>query len=143
MKFRRTQERSSLRMNLTPLIDTVFLLLVFFMMTTTFDKQSQLQINLPEAKGAAVAEKVEGITLHIDAKGEYYINTHDNHVINNDLSTLTAALKKAAGGNDNPALVISADEQATHKAVVNAMEAARDLGFNRLSFAINQKTPTQ
>ena len=125
MKFRRRQHRDDLKLNLTPLIDTVFLLLIFFMMTTTFNRQSQLHINLPTAKG--------------DVKGKYAINDWEHGLINSQLDTLKQALKEAAGPQSNPPLLISADENAPHYAVMKAMEAARDLGFVRLNFAAQQR----
>ena len=137
MKFRRRQHRDDLKLNLTPLIDTVFLLLIFFMMTTTFNRQSQLHINLPTAKGD-VSEQPETINLIIDAKGKYAINDWEHSLINSQLDTLKQALKAAAGPQSNPPLLISADENAPHYAVMRAMEAARDLGFVRLNFAAQQ-----
>ncbi len=138
MKFRRRQNRDNLRVNLTPLIDTVFLLLVFFMMTTTFNRQSQLHINLPTAKGAP-AEQQEIIRIIIDARGKYAINDWEHGLMNSQLETLKRALREVAGPKSNPPLLISADENAPHYAVMKAMEAARDLGFVRLSFEAQQR----
>jgi len=139
MKFRRHQQRNSLRMNLTPLIDTVFLLLVFFMMTTTFNKQSQLEINLPEAKSEQVEQKEEiTIRIIIDAEGNFSINESENSLVNNELDTLKQALSKEAGEEENPILLLSADKETPHQAVMKALEASRDLGFVRLSFEAQQ-----
>lgn len=138
MKFRRRQCRDNPKLNLTPLIDTVFLLLIFFMMTTTFNRQSQLHINLPTAKGD-VSEQQETIHLIIDAKGNYAINDWEHGLINSQLDTLKQALKEAAGPHSNPPLLVSADENAPHYAVMKAMEAARDLGFVRLNFEAQQR----
>ena len=138
MKFRRRQHRDDLKLNLTPLIDTVFLLLIFFMMTTTFNRQAQLHINLPTAKGD-VSEQPETINLIIDAKGKYAINDWEHGLINSQLDTLKQALTEAAGPQSNPPLLISADENAPHYAVIRAMEAARDLGFVRLNFEAQQR----
>ncbi len=137
MNFRRRKNLDNLRVNLTPLIDTVFLLLIFFMMTTTFNKESQLNIDLPEAKGEH-STTVEVIRIIINKEGEYAINERDRHLINNQLETLKRALKEAAGGRKNPPLLISADKKAPHYAVMKAMEAVRDLGFVRLSFEAQQ-----
>jgi len=139
MKFRRHRQRNNLRVNLTPLIDTVFLLLVFFMMTTTFNKQSQLEINLPEAKSEQVDQKEEKtIRIIIDAEGNYAINESENSLVNNELETLTQALAKEAGEEQNPILLLSADKETPHQAVMKALEASRDLGFVRLSFEAQQ-----
>ncbi|MDM8559389.1 biopolymer transporter ExbD [Candidatus Parabeggiatoa sp. HSG14] len=137
MKFRRSQSRDNLRVNLTPLIDTVFLLLIFFMMTTTFNKESQLNIDLPQAKGETV-EQQEIIRIIVDADGKYAINDSEHGLVNNQLETLKRALKDAVGDQTNPPLLISADKNSPHYAVVKAMEAARDLGFVRLSFEAQQ-----
>ena len=138
MKFRRHKYTDNLRINLAPLIDTVFLLLIFFMMTTTFNRETQLKINLPEAKGEQTTEPRESIRIIIDEQGGYAINDLDHGLINNQLDTLKRALKQAAGNQSNPPLQISADENAPHFAVIKAMEAARDLGFVRLSFEAQQ-----
>jgi len=138
MKFRRSQHRDNLRVNLTPLIDTVFLLLIFFMMTTTFNRQSQLNIDLPQSKGEAVEEQ-QVIRILIDAKGDYALNDWEHGLRNNQLTTLKQALTKQAGGQENPPLLISADKDAPHHAVMTVMEAARDLGYVRLSFEAQQR----
>ncbi|MDM8562596.1 biopolymer transporter ExbD, partial [Candidatus Marithioploca araucensis] len=113
-------------------------LLIFFMMTTTFNKESQLNIDLPEAKGEHSTAAVEVIRIIINNEGEYAINERDRHLINNQLETLKRALKEAAGERKNPPLLISADKKAPHYAVMKAMEAVRDLGFVRLSFEAQQ-----
>ncbi len=139
MKFRHRQPRDNFRVNLTPLIDTVFLLLIFFMMTTTFNRESQLKISLPEASVEHPTEQQEFIRIIINEHGEYAINDLDHSLINPQLETLTRALKKAAGENKNPPLLISADKNAPHYAVVRALEAARNLGFAHLSFEAQQR----
>jgi biopolymer transport protein ExbD len=142
MKFRRRQPRDNFRVNLTPLIDTVFLLLIFFMMTTTFNRESQLKISLAEAKSERPTEQQEFIRIIINEHGEYAINDLDQSLIDAQLETLTRALKKAAGEKENPPLLISADKNAPHYAVVKALEAARNLGFAHLRFEA-QQSPDQ
>jgi biopolymer transport protein ExbD len=139
MKFRRRQRQNNLSVNLTPLIDTVFLLLIFFMMTTTFNKESQLQIDLPEAKGKAPTEQQEPIRIIIDDQGEYAINDLDHGLVDAQIETLKRALKNTVGDQPEPPLLISADENAPHHAVMKAMEAARDLGYVHLSFEAQQR----
>ncbi len=134
---RQRRESGGLRINLTPLIDTIFILLIFFMMTTTFNRQSQLQINLPEAKGEQAAEEQKTIRIVISADGNYALN-EGKKLINNQLDTLEAALKQQAGETTDPPLLISADANAPHYAVMKAMEAARNLGFVRLNFEAQQ-----
>jgi len=133
VKFRQYHRQDNLRINLAPLIDTVFLLLIFFMMTTTFDRQSQLNISLPEAKGEIVT-KPEVVRIIIDARGRYSINDSDHSLIDSKLETLKRALEKEMVGKTTLPLLISADAQAPHQAVMKAMQAARDLGLEQLSF---------
>jgi biopolymer transport protein ExbD len=141
MKFRRHRtESSSLRLNLTPLIDTVFLLLIFFMMTTTFNRQSELQIQLPETETEQTPEEnvVQPIRILINKKGEMAINSWQTALVNDTLQTITMALEKAAGTEQNPTLLISADAYAPHQAVMRALEAAQTLGYNRIGFEAEQ-----
>jgi biopolymer transport protein ExbD len=139
MKFRRHRTEASLRLNLTPLIDTVFLLLIFFMMTTTFNRQSELQIQLPETESEQVSEQTEQpIRILINKKGEMAINSWETALVNDTLQTMTMALEKAAGTQENPSLLISADANAPHQSVMRALEAAQTLGYNRIGFEAEQ-----
>jgi biopolymer transport protein ExbD len=138
MKCRR-KDRNNPKVNLTPLIDTVFLLLIFFMMTTTFNKESQLQINLPEVEGEQISEQQEPIRIIINPNGEYAINDLEHSLINSQLNTLERALTKLINNQSDLSLLISADEQAPHYAVMRAMEAARNLGITRISFEAQQR----
>jgi biopolymer transport protein ExbD len=137
MIYKRQRERDNLRVNLTPLIDTVFLLLIFFMMTTTFNKQAELKIDLPEAKGT-LSEQVEPIRILVNDQGEYAINTWEKKLVNNRLDTLKRALQMESKNQKEVTLLVSADAHASHQAVMKVMEAARDLGFFRLSFEAQQ-----
>jgi biopolymer transport protein ExbD len=137
MIYKRQRERDNLRVNLTPLIDTVFLLLIFFMMTTTFNKQAELKIDLPEAKGA-LSEQVEPIRILVNDQGEYAINSWEKRLVNNRLDTLKRALQMETKNQKEVALLVSADANASHQSVMKVMEAARDLGFFRLSFEAQQ-----
>jgi biopolymer transport protein ExbD len=140
MNFSRNKKHDNFHVTLTPLIDTVFLLLIFFMLTTTFDKESQLKINLPVASGDKINQQQEIIRIIIDANGEFAINDRKHSLINTQLDTLKRALQDTAGKEKNPKLLISADANAPHHAVMKAMEAARDLGFVRLSFEAKQES---
>ena len=136
MKLHRQRPRDNLRINLTPLIDMVFLLLMFFMLTTTFNRPSQLEIDLPTTENQEEAEEQpQPIRIVLDAEGRYAIND-DAPLADNQLETLRSALQsqRNADSRDNPPLMISADAQATHQLVMRAMEAARDAGFVSLSF---------
>ncbi len=132
MNFRH-KKPEELDVNVTPLIDVVFLLLIFFMVSTTFDRQSELNIELPEASGEiSEFEKVE-IEIFIGSTGKFTIN--GNEVINTQIDTLLRAMREAAGNENDPRVIIAADKNATHQAVMTAMDAARQMGFIHITFA--------
>ena len=137
MKFRRDNSLKDVDVNLTPLIDVVFLLLIFFMVSTTFDKQSQLQIVLPEANSAQTEQKEKTfIDIAVNAKGQYFVNQEE--LVKSDADTLKALLKKTIEGNTTIPVVISADGQAPHQSVITVLDVASQLGLNRLTFATQQ-----
>jgi biopolymer transport protein ExbD len=120
--------------NLTSLIDVVLLLLIFFMVSTSFVKQSQIAIRLPEADSTAVVEEVpEQLDIMITEQGTFLVNGRE--LINNRPETIRNALQKLAGGNTNLPLTISADGNARHQHVVTAMDVAGRLGFVQISIA--------
>lgn len=127
--------------NITPLIDVVFLLLIFFMVSTTFEKQSEIEVTLPEAAIDAPVEDEFLIEVTINDQGTYFVN--GQRVINTQTSTLKQAMLKVAQGRQDPPIILSADANATHQAVVRVMDAARQLGFVHLSFATTQTTESQ
>lgn len=130
MKFRR-QKNEEDGVNLTPLIDVVFLLLIFFMVSTTFTKETHLSLDLPEAEGEPQAAQKSQIEILINADGSYAIN--GQNLVNKKLTTLKNALEKTADGDMDKPLIISADAKTPHQAVVTAMDAAGQLGFVHLS----------
>lgn len=138
MKFRR-QRTEDEGINLTPLIDVVFLLLIFFMVSTTFTKRTQLSVDLPEAVGEQNSELPKQIEIMIAADGSYAVN--DQVLVNNKLETLKAAITKLSEGNNKVPLVITADAKTPHQAVVQAMDAAGQLGFAQLSITTRQPEP--
>lgn len=123
----------SVEVNLTPLIDVVFLLLIFFMVSTTFDRHAKLKVQLPEADAKMQQQAKDPVVLSIDAKGKYYIN--DRQVVNTQLDTLKAALQKTVENNPDITLLLRADGRTPHQAVVRAMDAASQLGITKLSIA--------
>jgi biopolymer transport protein ExbD len=135
-KFRREE----LSVNLTPLIDVVFLLLIFFMVTTTFRDESQIKIDLPQASNKPVEQVGHPLEIVIDRDGHYYIDKQQ--VINTQIDTLKRALRKAKGDRKSPPVIISADAMAPHQSVVTAMDAARQVGLLRMSIA-TRKTKQQ
>lgn len=136
MKFRR-QRSEDVGVNLTPLIDVVFLLLIFFMVSTTFKKETQINLNLPEADGEQVVTEVNQIEIVISAKGEYAVN--NRFLVNNEFETLRAAIKKVGKGDTDLPVIIAADGSAPHQSVVYAMDAAGQLGYSRLSITTRQR----
>lgn len=130
MKFAR-RSRSDVEVNLTPLIDVVFLLLIFFMVSTTFTKESQLSIDLPEASGEPISRSEKTLEISITRSGEFAIN--EVALVNNQLKTLISALQKVSAGDSTLPLIITADSATPHQAVVTAMDAAGQLGFSHLS----------
>ena len=134
MKFghRRRPEAS---IELTPLIDVVFLLLIFFMVSTSFVREARIAVDLPEAAGDAL--EGEGLALAIDAAGGYAVN--GRALADGEVATLVGALESLAGPDGRPHLLIAADANATHRAVVRAMDAARRAGI--VSVDIATRTP--
>ena len=119
--------------NLTPLIDVVFLLLIFFMVTTTFREESEIQINLPQASNKPVEHEAQALEVTIDRDGHFFVN--QQALINTQLDTLKRALRELKSDADNQSVIVSADANAPHQAVVKAMDAARQVGLTRLSIA--------
>ncbi|MGH1486714.1 MAG: ExbD/TolR family protein [Cellvibrionaceae bacterium] len=138
MEFRR-QIRTEDSINLTPLIDVVFLLLIFFMVSTTFTKETHLAVDLPEASAEAEVVANGGIDIVISASGDYTIN--GQALINQQAQTLLRGLEKIAAGNVKQPLVITADANAAHQSVVKAMDIAGKLGFAQLR--ITTKEPVE
>lgn len=126
--------RAQVEVNLTSLIDVVLLLLIFFMVSTSFVKQSQITISLPEAESSApVAEAPEQIEIMIAATGLYMVNGRE--LINSRPETIRNAIQKVSNGDNTLPLTISADANAKHQDVVTAMDVAGRLGFTQISIA--------
>ncbi len=132
------QRRDHVDVNLTPLIDVVFLLLIFFMVSTTFKHDAELKIDLPEASAKAVEQKKETIEIVIDAEGRYFINKQE--VVNRKIETLKTAIYKISKGSNTIPFIIRADAKSPHQAFITAMDAAKQLGFVNLSIATTQAT---
>jgi biopolymer transport protein ExbD len=135
VKFRR-QRREDLSVNLTPLIDVVFLLLIFFMVSTTFTRETRLAVDLPESSGVPAEVQPEQIEILVDEQGNYRVN--GRALVDQRLETLQAALYQDSRGDTTLPLLISADADAPHRFVVRAMDAAGQMGFARLGIATLQ-----
>jgi biopolymer transport protein ExbD len=124
--------------NLTPMIDVVFLLLLFFMVSTSFIRESSLKVDLPEASGQAMTEQEQTIDIIINADGDFIIN--DVSLQSPSKEQLSAQLKLAAGDDTDPHIIISADAEAAYQNIVTAMDSAQQLGYTKLTLATRQKT---
>jgi len=122
--------------NLTPLIDVVFLLLIFFMVSTTFEHQSRIQIELPEATASPEEIEEESIEIVIDAQGRYFIG--EEQVVNTELKTLKSALSKVVGDRGTVPVTIRADASTPHQAVITALDATSQLGLTQISLATSR-----
>lgn len=122
--------------NLTPLIDVVFILLLFFMVSTTFQRESEINIELPEASADPVEEREDTLEIVIDAQGHYFID--EQQVVNTELETLKQVIQKFLGDRTELPVVIRADRQTPYESVVRAMDATAQLGLVQMSLATSQ-----
>ncbi|UHD15127.1 ExbD/TolR family protein [Thiocapsa bogorovii] len=130
----RPHRRDPADINLTPLIDVVFLLLIFFMVSTTFKDEARLRVQLPEAQGEEIpAEEPEMIRLVIDRTGSF--NVDDRAVLDRKTETLVDALKERLGEDEPLPVLIQADAQTPHQAVMTALDAASQVGLVQIAFA--------
>ena len=140
MKFRR-QKIDDVQINLTPLIDVVFLLLIFFMVSTTFNQSTELTIDLPTAtSNAPSSDRSKNIELVITADGQYVINGQT--LINEKVSTLVQGLKEVSEGDYTRPLIITADAKASYDMVLRVYDAAATLGISKLAHTA-QREPSQ
>jgi biopolymer transport protein ExbD len=140
VKFRR-QKIDDVQINLTPLIDVVFLLLIFFMVSTTFNQSTELTIDLPTAtSNAPSTDRAQNVELVITADGQYVINGQT--LINEKVSTLVQGLKEVTEGDFTRPLIITADAKASYDMVLRVYDAAATLGITKLAHTA-QKEPIQ
>lgn len=140
MKFRRRRVRENVELNLVSLIDIVFVLLLFFVVTTTFTRETNLKVDLPEAVSGeqTTPSELKQLEILIDASGSYALN--GQALLRNDLDGLMAALQKESAGDNSLPLTISADGKTPHQAVITAMDAAGKLGFSHLRLTTVEAT---
>jgi biopolymer transport protein ExbD len=133
MNFQRGHRRDEPEINLIPMIDVLLVILIFLMVTTSYAKLSELQINLPQAAGdQASATASKQIYVAVDSSEHYAIN--NAHAPFSGIDNFAQALRKAAGDEPEPTIIINADAKAPHQAVINIMEAARVAGYGRITF---------
>ena len=132
MNFQRGREKEPLEINLVPLIDVMMVILIFLMITTTYNKYTELAINLPSADAEKQPDRSNEIAVLVNAQGQYVVSGRP--VVFRSPTQLAEELKRAAGAAKEPVVVISADATATHQAVVRIMEAARVAGLSQITF---------
>jgi len=132
LNFQRGQGKEALEINLVPLIDVMMVILIFLMITTTYNKYTELAINLPTADSEKQPDRANEVSVLVNAEGQYVIGGRP--VVFRSPTQLADELKRAAGGAKEPVVVISADATATHQAVMRVMEAARVAGISQVNF---------
>ncbi|RDH87386.1 MAG: biopolymer transporter ExbD [endosymbiont of Seepiophila jonesi] len=132
----RPHRKKAIEVDITPLIDVVFLLLIFFMVSTTFDRETQIEVELPEAAGEEAQTTADMLDITIDASGTFYVNQQE--VINTEIETLKKAITKAAGEQKDLPVIINADAKTPHQSVMTVMDAASQLGFLHMTFSAHK-----
>ena len=133
MNFQRGKAHEELEINLVPLIDVLLVIIIFLIVSATFSRTSELQINLPTAEANSPQDKPLVITVEVDAGGRYMVN--GDEVQGAEVNAIASALTKAGGDGKEPTIVINADAKSTHQSVVNVMEAARQANYTKITFA--------
>lgn len=132
MNFQRGKAKEAPEINLVPLIDVMMVILIFLMITTTYSKYTELQINLPTADAEKQLERFNEVTVLVNAQGQYVVNKAP--VAFTSVEQLAGELRRASGALKDPVVVISADATATHQSVVRVMEASRLAGLSQITF---------
>jgi biopolymer transport protein ExbD len=132
MRFHPRTFREEPEINFIPLIDVLLVILIFLMVTTTYSRFAELQINLPTANASKAPERTEQIDVAVDAQGKYLINK--SPVVFSGADGFSQELRRAAGDRKDPIVVISADANSPHQSVINVMEAARIAGYGKITF---------
>jgi len=132
MNFQRGRQKEQLEINLVPLIDVMMVILIFLMITTTYSKYTELQINLPSADADKQLERSNEVNVLVNAQGQYVVNRSPVSFIS--VEQFAGELRRASGAANEPVVVISADANASHQSVVRVMEAARTAGLQQITF---------
>jgi biopolymer transport protein ExbD len=142
MRMQSRKGREDPEINLIPLIDVALLLVIFFMLSSTFMQEGRLKIELPQASLAPTGkQKVDPIVVTVTQAGSYRVN--DRELINSSPDTLRAALLEVAGADRDKPVTVRADGRATHQSVVSAMDVLGKLGFVRLNIATVEESPAK
>ena len=132
MNFQRGKEKEPLEINLVPLIDVMMVILIFLMISTTYSKYTELQINLPSAQAERQLDRPNEISVLVNAQGQYVVNK--SAVPFRTIEQLADEMRRAGAGLKEPVVVITADAAATHQSVIRVMEAARIAGLSQITF---------
>lgn len=133
MRIRDDRAQDEPEINLVPLIDVILVLIIFFVITTTFDARTTLKLQLPNAKGEPVAEQTQSLSVLINAEGRYFVG--DQEVLRTDVDALKQALAAASGQDRARPVLLRADARTPHQSVVTALDALGQLGFRTISIA--------
>lgn len=139
MRIGNNNEHDDVGIDLVPLIDVILVLIIFFVVTTTFDARSLLQLQLPTASQQPSSEPLRGLAILINADGRYFIN--DQELLGTDSESLKLALTDAAGSDRKQAVLLRADARTPYQAVVTAQDALGQLGFSRIAIATAPDSP--
>jgi biopolymer transport protein ExbD len=135
MNFGRTQKDDP-EINLIPMIDVLLVIIIFLMLTTTYAKFAELQINLPSAEAQKPLERSNEINVVINANGQYLVQRRA--VSFRDVQSLADELRRAGAGMKDPVVVVNADGSANYQSVIRVMDAARQAGYGQVAFAVEQ-----
>lgn len=133
MRIRDHRQDDNPDINLIPLIDVMLVLLIFFVITTTFDARSVLKLELPRADGQPAEAQANALSVLINAQGRYFVG--DREVLRTDLQSLKDVLRDVAGDDRKRPVLLRADARTPHQSVVTALDAIGQLGFNRVAIA--------
>jgi len=133
MNFQRGKKHEELEINFIPLIDVLLVIIIFLIVSATFSRANELQINLPTAEANVSQEKPTMIEVAVDASGQYTVN--GKRLADGSVPGISSALQAAAAAGKEPTIVINADANSTHQSVVNVMEASRVAGYTHITFS--------
>ena len=138
MRIQDFREDDTPEINLIPLIDVVLCLLIFFVVTTTFDARSVLKLELPRADGQPSEAQSKALSVLVNAQGRYFVG--DREVLRTDVESLKQSLRDVAGENRERPILLRADARTPHQSVVTALDALGQLGFRRVAIATAPET---
>ncbi len=142
MNFQRGRQKEEPEINLVPMIDVLLVIVIFLVITTTYSKFAELEINLPSTTAKEVDKNIDRpnvIDISVNALGNYTINTTPMKF--SSVENLRDELRLAAGNHPEPLIIINADAKATHQSVITIMEAARLAGYNKVTFTTETQKP--